>query len=214
MKALSEQNHYEILETGYDAAPEEIERAYRMSMATYADNSLAGYSIFSEEDGAALRERIKAAYRVLSDRKLRREYDTSLGVDPPSEVADVPEVLESTAISELLNAPEPIARRVVEIDEPDDSNGNFDGSRLRRFRMRSGLEIEDIAGVTKISPTYLRFIEEDRFRDLPHRVYVHGFVSAYATCIGLDPKQVVASYMNRFDEGRKEPRKGRFFEGR
>ncbi len=93
MKSLSEQNHYEILETHPEASDQEIERAYRLSLATYADESLAGYSVFAEGDAAALRERIEAAYRVLSDEQSRSEYDASVGVESNSEVAG-PAVLE------------------------------------------------------------------------------------------------------------------------
>jgi cytoskeletal protein RodZ len=76
------------------------------------------------------------------------------------------------------------------------------------------MEIEDIAGVTKINPSYLRFIEEERFPDLPDPVYVRGFVAAYASCVGLDSKQVASSYMKRLNEHRGERRKVRFFESR
>jgi len=96
----------------------------------------------------------------------------------------------------------------------DDGTGEFDGERLRHFRIRGGMEIEDIARVTKISPTYLRFIEEERFADLPDSVYVRGFVTAYASCVGLEGKDVAASYMKRFDKDHGERRKGRFFESR
>ena len=42
MKPLSEQDHYETLEVAREAGLEEIERAYRLARATYADDSLAG----------------------------------------------------------------------------------------------------------------------------------------------------------------------------
>jgi curved DNA-binding protein CbpA len=214
MKALSEQDHYEILEIRSDASTEEIERAYRMSMVTYADNSLAGYSVFSDGDTEVLRERIEIAYRVLINQEQRRDYDTSLGVAPPSELPEAAPAEEEVPPSESFTVSEHFPPPITELEEPDSESGDFDGPRLRRLRMRNGLEIEDIAGVTKINPSYLRFIEEERFQDLPHRVYVNGFVTAYASCVGLDPKHVTASYMDRFDEGRKVPAKGRFFDGR
>ena len=96
----------------------------------------------------------------------------------------------------------------------DDGTGDFDGERLRHFRIRCGMEIEEIARVTKVSPTYLRFIEEERFADLPDSVYVRGFVTAYANCVGLDGNDVAASYMKRFDKGRGTRREGRFFDNR
>ena len=51
-----------------------------------------------------------------------------------------------------------------------------------------------------MNPTYLRFIEEERFDDLPAAVYVRGFVKGYARCLGLDPDRVAPSYMRRYEE--------------
>jgi curved DNA-binding protein CbpA len=186
VKSISEQNHYEILETHPAATREEIERAYRLALATYTDDSLAGYSVFAEGDAAALRERVEMAYRVLSDSRMRSEYDATLEIEPEEEL----------------------------FTHLDDGTGEFDGERLRHYRIRCGMEIEDIARVTKISPTYLGFIEEERFADLPDSVYVRGFVTAYANCVGLEGKGVASSYMKRFDKGDGERRKGRFFENR
>ena len=80
----------------------------------------------------------------------------------------------------------------------EDPDAPFDGPRLRRSRLHRGIEIEHIADITKINPTYLRFIEDERFDDLPAPVYVRGFVRAYASCVGLEAEQVAGSYMERF----------------
>ena len=100
-------------------------------------------------------------------------------------------------------------REVTEFDEfEEDAESSFDGAWLRRSRLRTGVEIEQIAIITKINPTYLRFIEEEKFEDLPAPVYVRGFVGAYARCIGLDPEPVVSGYMKRLDrQPRSEPRR-------
>ncbi len=213
MKSLSDQNHYEILETNAAATKDEIERAYRLALATYADDSLAGYSVFEKGDAAALRERIEAAYRVLSDSRMRSEYDTTLEVardeSPPPAESSAPLVPVEPKTGEG-----PLPLQMAEFAQFDDGAGDFGGERLRHFRIRGGMEIEDIARVTKISPTYLRFIEEERFADLPNSVYVRGFVTAYANCVGLEGKDVAASYMKRFDKGHGERRRGRFFESR
>jgi curved DNA-binding protein CbpA len=213
LKSLSDQNHYEILETHPAATRDEIERAYRLALATYTDDSLAGYSVFAEGDAAALRERIEAAYRVLADNRMRSEYDATLEVDPdeglPPAEPSAPMVPVKPATGE---GPLPLPAEGFE--HLEDEGGEFTGERLRHFRIRGGMEIEDIARITKISPTYLRFIEEERFADLPDSVYVRGFVTAYASCVGLEGKEAAASYMKRFDNGRGERRKGRFFENR
>ena len=213
MKPLSDQSHYEILEMHPAATRDEIERAYRLALATYTDDSLAGYSVFEKGDADALRERVEAAYRVLSDSRMRSEYDATLEVDrseslPPAEPS-APLIPVEAATSEGT-----LPLQVADFSHIDDGTGEFDGERLKHFRIRGGMEIEDIARVTKISPTYLRFIEEERFADLPDSVYVRGFVTSYANCVGLEGKDVAASYMKKFDKGDGERRKGRFFESR
>lgn len=195
MKPFSKQDYYEILEIPRGTSQREIERAYQLAQATYAEDSLAGYSIFAEGDVEAIRECIETAYRVLSDEELRRAYDDSLAAREAA-----PESASSWPAE-----PEPPAATVEAssaleaFEEFDEDSGAYDGARLRRSRLRRGMEIEDVARVTKVNPTYVRFVEEERFADLPARVYVRGFVSAYASCVGLDPRKVVDSYMRRFD---------------
>jgi hypothetical protein len=192
MKSVSEQDHFEILEVAPDAPREEIERAYRLARATYDDDSLAGYSVFGEGDAQALLQRIDAAYRVLSNEESRRAYIEWLhGGEPLAEVAP-PLVEEPSPRDELAGS--------EEFAEVEEESSEFDGPRLRRTRMRCGMEIEEIAGITKVNPTYLRFIEEERFSELPAAVYVRGFVSAYASCVGLDGRRVAASYIKRLED--------------
>ncbi len=213
MKPLFEQNHYEILETHPAATREEIERAYRLALATYSDDSLAGYSVFAEGDAAALRERIEAAYRVLSDSRMKSEYDATLQVDRQEGALPAEPSAPLVPVESAIGGG-PLPHQLSDFTHLDDGTGDFDGERLRHFRIRGGMEIEDIARVTKVSPTYLRFIEEERFADLPDSVYVRGFVTAYANCVGLDGNDVAASYMKRFDKGRGTRREGRFFDNR
>lgn len=93
----------------------------------------------------------------------------------------------------------------------DDEGAEWTGPRLRRARLLRGLEIDDVATATKVNPTYLRFLEEERFDDLPAVVYVRGFVAAYARLLGIDPHPVAASYVARCEEHRREkPQRGRF----
>ena len=199
MKPLSEQDHYEVLEVPRDASGETVERAYRLARATYEDDSLAGYSVLGDADSAAIRERIETAVRVLADTESRRAYDASLrAVEPHAE----PELRPEDQVQAVLEMEAPLAEAGIEpFEELDEEpGGDFDGPRLRRSRMRRGLELDDVARVTKVNPTYLRFLEEERFEELPARVYVRGFVTLYAGCIGLEAKLVAEDYMRRFDE--------------
>jgi cytoskeletal protein RodZ len=66
--------------------------------------------------------------------------------------------------------------------------------------MSRGIELEEIAAVTKINERYLRSIEENRYGDLPASVYVRGFLKQYARTLHLDVRRVADTYMARYDE--------------
>lgn len=212
MRALDAQNHYEVLEVAPGARPEEIERAYRLAQATWSEGSLALYSIFDDKDAAAVRERVRHAYRVLSNERARRAYDQATFDTPPE-----PQPVQIGR----LHGVEPIDEDYDDMDLSLDSalegqvegsgeaEADYDGSRLRRARMHRGFELEDIGQITKIAATHLQALEDEAFDSLPAAVYVRGFVTAYARAIGLDPKRVAASYMPRLEEARKEKGRGR-----
>jgi flagellar biosynthesis protein FlhG len=211
VKPLSDQNHYEILEVPHGASPADIERAYHLARATYAEGSLAGHSVFAEGDAELMRERIEAAYRVLSDPEARESYDGELArlreeapEPPPMPVADASELVD--VVADAVESVESL-----ELDELDDTDGEFDGPRLRRLRMRRGVDLDQIAAVTKVNPTYLRFLEDERFEDLPAAVYVRGFVMGYAGCVGLDPNVVAKSYMRRYERHAPPPKPRKLF---
>lgn len=197
MKSLAEMSHYEVLEVERKAGRKEIERAWAVARDTYASDSLATYSLLEAPESEELRERIELAYRVLSDPSARAAYDATLEADPEPEAA-MPLIVE---IESTRKPRRPELRPEIRgFEDPEDESGGaeFGGGRLRRARLRRGLELEQIAETTKISVSYLRYLEEDQYAALPSPVYVRGFVAAYARCVGLDPQVVAASYMQRY----------------
>ncbi len=196
MKSLPDLDYFEVLEVSRNASTDDIERAYRLAQAIYAEDSLAGYSVFDDGDAAALRQRVEAAYRVLSSAASREAYRASLAAGTPAPVAPADAGQpEAQATAALASADEFV--------ELEDDSSDFDGPRLRRARMRLGMEIEEIAAVTKVNSEYLRCLEQERFTELPAPVYVRGFVAAYASCVRLDPTRVTASYMKRVESNRR-----------
>jgi flagellar biosynthesis protein FlhG len=210
MKPLTEQDYYETLDVARSAGFEEIERAYRLACVTYNEDSLAGYPVFETGDVELLRERIEIAYRILVDPETRRAYDTELAVQA-SEVAVPPRSsAELAPAGDEARAPAPVLAPLDTLDELEEDEGEWTGARLRRARLRQGIELDDITKVTKVNPTYLGFIEDERFEGLPAAVYVRGFVTGYAGCLGLDGKHVAASYLQRYED-RKGGSKRRLF---
>jgi flagellar biosynthesis protein FlhG len=219
MKSPAELDPYELLEVECDASPEEIERAYRLALATWGPGSLATYSLYTEDEVAALRERIELAFELLADPEARAAYDRGRAAAERAESGAQeasPEEAIEVDLDEidlaLESAPRPAALPVLEAfaEAPEEGGAAFDGPRLRRNRLQRGIELDQIARVTKVNPTYLRFIEEERFESLPAPVYVRGFVTAYARCLGLDPAHVVADYMERLEAARPAQPGGRF----
>ncbi len=227
MRSIDELDHYELLEIKRNASSGEIDRAYRVAQQTYADGSLALYSLFERSDAASIRRSFDEAYRVLSDPELRAVYDRELPEEKEGPVAtsgaagatgsryaasagtrpmDAAEAMVGFDPVEQLST---LDDAVEEYDAlEDDGRGEFDGVRLRRNRLFRGYELDQISDVTKVNTSHLRNIEEENFSELPADVYVRGFVTAYAQTIGLDPKIVVPSYMARVQDSRAAHQRG------
>jgi flagellar biosynthesis protein FlhG len=220
VKGIEELDHYEVLEIARDARREDIERAYQLVRVAYTGEALAAYSVFDADEADALRGRIERAYQVLSDPVARRAYDAAsqpessdpsleelaFSEESPEEFAEAGRHLP---VSEVPAA-RPVEPVVRDFEEPDeDGEAEWDGARLRRVRLLRGVELDSIVAATKINPTYLRFLEEERFDDLPAAVYVRGFVAAYARQLGLDAARVARSYTARLEEHRTARTRGR-----
>jgi flagellar biosynthesis protein FlhG len=214
MKPLAEQDYYETLDVARSAGFEDIERAYRLACDTYCEDSLAGYPVFEVGDVELLRERIEVAYRILVDPETRRAYDLELSAQASEALVRALATPEERAeAAEEVRSAAPVLAPLDALDELEEGEGEWTGARLRRARLRQGIDLDEITKITKVNPTYLAFIEDDRFDGLPAAVYVRGFVVGYAGCLGLDAnaaKRVAASYLQRYEE-RKGAGKRRLF---
>src|SRR5437762_13790613 len=73
------------------------------------------------------------------------------------------------------------------------------GAELRNARKARKLSIEEIARVTKISPSVLRAIDRNDFDSVPGGLFTRGFLRAYAREVGLDPEEIVDLYRTEFE---------------
>jgi flagellar biosynthesis protein FlhG len=187
---------YEILDVPEDASAEDIERAYRIAASTYQPGSTAVYSVFSEEQSAELLRQVERAFGILSDPRKRRDYDARRRSPAPSVPSRSP--LPPRAPEPRPRASSMELRSDVGLPEPQD--GVYDGPALHRIRVSRGIELEEVAAVTKINPDFLRSIEANRYEQLPAPVYVKGFVREIARLLHLDPGRVCETYMQRYRE--------------
>lgn len=89
-------------------------------------------------------------------------------------------------------------------DSPEGEAISF-GAWLRRQREIREIPLHEIADVTKIGIRYLEALEQDRFDILPAPVFAKGFLREYARYVGLDPDEVINSYLTtQQEEGEPE----------
>lgn len=192
---MGKPNYYEMLQIKPDASSMDIINAYRQAKLTYRQDSLAVYSLYSDEELVDINAQIDQAYEVLSDREKRRAYDQG--------------ILPATAPANVASTPAPEPRRVqplaplnqrqqAELDPELERRiamaQSFSGSFLREIREARQITLDDIAEETKINKQYLRAIEEEAQSDFPATVYLKSYLRQYAAQLGLDAQKVVQSY--------------------
>jgi flagellar biosynthesis protein FlhG len=197
MKGIKDQTYYEILEINPTASAKEIQRAYEHAKETFHADSLAVYSLFSEEEVEQIQEAIEEAYRVLMDGALRRSYDQShfqmVGGQPPEKPSESQEVSKGKKTSLSFTG---LSFNVEE--------GLYRGKTLKQVRERMGVELQTVSKETKISVKILESIEEEAFEKLPALVYLKGFLKSYAQSLGLDPQKVIEDYLQLLNESKKK----------
>jgi flagellar biosynthesis protein FlhG len=197
MKLIEDQTYYEILEVSPTAAAKEIQLAYEHAKETFNSNSLAVYSLFSEEEMKEIQIAIEEAYRVLMDEALRKRYDQSHFQTPggqkwerPSEIQGFSwEKKSSLAFMDLS----------VEVGEEV-----FRGKTLKQIREKMGIDLKNVAAETKINMKILEWIEEEALEKLPALVYLKGFLRGYAQSLGLEPQKVIEGYVQFLNESKKK----------
>jgi flagellar biosynthesis protein FlhG len=197
MKGIKDQTYYEILEINPTASAKEIQRAYEHAKETFHTDSLAVYSLFSEEEVKEIQEAIEEAYRVLMDEALRRSYDQShfqmVGGQPPEKPSEAQGVSREKKISLSFTGL-----------SFNGEEGLYCGKTLKQVRERMGVELQTVSKETKINIKILEWIEEETFEKLPALVYLKGFLKSYAQSLGLDPQKVIEEYIRFMEESKKK----------
>jgi len=211
MKKLDALTFYELLEVASDASPFEIHHAYKEMFQLYHEDSLASYSFFSREEREEILAKLNEAYSTLMDEKKRSQYDQLLierGIlEEEMQYQRDRKKLSLLPLSKRNNADTALRIR-DRLKTMVSSNAMIQeilahdvllGSDLKKIRDELGVSLEEIAETVKVRMAYLRAIEEDQFEKAPSRIFLKGFVRAYAQYIGLDADTVTSRYLKRIN---------------
>ena len=76
------------------------------------------------------------------------------------------------------------------------------GKTLRSAREAKGLSVAQVAEATHLLPRVVEDLEKEDFSRLPAPIYGRGFVKLYCEQVGLDPKPMIAEFMDILNGGR------------
>ncbi len=209
-------NYYEVLEVQTNASNQEIQQAYTRAKNAYTGDSLALYSLLSQDEARKVLELIEEAHNILSDPTKRKQYNIARGIETDSVISSIAATDEDSDFKQNKNASgemnKLVAKKRYGLDYQESSEfekeieqcTEFTGEFLKKIREYKNVDIKRLADMTKISKTYIRYIEEEEITKMPAIVYVRGFVYQYAKCLKLNPELVANSFIYRLKKLKEE----------
>ena len=76
------------------------------------------------------------------------------------------------------------------------------GKTLTESREAKGLSISQLAETTRIMRSIVEGLENENFSGIPAPIYGRGFVKLYCEAVGLDPKPMIAEFMEIYNGNR------------
>ena len=98
------------------------------------------------------------------------------------------------------------ARPNAGVDEPPRSAQALFAFRLRLYRERRRISLDEIAAVTRIRRERLEGLERNDLSGWPCGLHARAWVRAYATIVGLDPVDTVDEFCRLFPHGDRRAR--------
>lgn len=211
-------NYYEILEVTADASEDDLRHAYLRAKNAYSGDSVAMYSLMTAEECQKILDQIELAYSVLSIPEKRKEYDRVRSIPNKYRPKKEPQKEHIIAAQDKkkkfdedkefkINAQHSISRLGIghkfkldyveqaQKEQQIENTTQFTGATLKDIREYKKVNLDKISDWTKVSKTYLRYIENEEVEKLPALAFVRGFVYQYARCLKLNPELVATSYV-------------------
>jgi cytoskeletal protein RodZ len=74
-------------------------------------------------------------------------------------------------------------------------------TRLRRYRERSQISIDEMATILRVKRELLEAFERNDLSEWPRGLYARAWVRAYANAVGLEPTETVDEFCRLFPQG-------------
>ena len=74
-------------------------------------------------------------------------------------------------------------------------------ARLRRYRQRNAISLDEISSTTRVKRELLEAFENNDLTEWPKGLYARAWVRAYASAVGLDPIDTVDEFCRLFPHG-------------
>ena len=136
----------------------------------------------------------------------RRQDQLPLSPEPPSQPRPVQPALTLPSENRYFSTSEPLIKQTAPpktmhetVTPVSHFIADFTGPAIKMLREQNGLQMRDIADITKVGTRYLEFIEEEQYDKLPARAYTRGFLMLYAKALGCDPERMAGDYLKRYD---------------
>ncbi|MFG1493593.1 helix-turn-helix domain-containing protein [Halobacteriovorax sp. ZH4_bin.1] len=203
-----DKNYYEVLEVAPNASADEIQKAYTAARTAYSGDSLAIYSLLSEEEAHKVLELIEEAYNILSNPTKRKKYNQARGIvieDDTNYIPTTTKPEDENTIKVTNQMNRLVAKKRygleyeqnAEFEKEIEQCSEYTGEFLKKVREYKKVDVSRMSDMTKISKTFLQYIENEEVDKMPAIVYVRGFVYQYAKVLKLNPDLVANSYLQR-----------------
>jgi transcriptional regulator with XRE-family HTH domain len=74
-------------------------------------------------------------------------------------------------------------------------------TRLRRYRQKNRITLDEIAADTRVKRELLEALENNDLSQWPRGVYARAWIRTYAATVGLDPTETVDEFCRLFPQG-------------
>lgn len=199
MPRKAEETFYDILKVDRKATIAEIVAAYHTAKNAFSRDSVATYSLFNNDETQSILSRLDEAYQTLSNLEKKAQYDATLAVDTDTGLPQMTE-MQLKRNAERSPVTEEAPEKPLASSSPLPQYETYTGPVLAEIRERRGMSLDDVCRVTKIPKKFVTAIELEKLKDLPARVYLHGFVKNLAALYKIDSNIVTQSYLVSLDK--------------